>query len=82
LSKYEFILSGRQEIDHINQEYNLDLPEGDYDTLSGFIIDHHETIPEKNEMIEIGKYSFKILDVSETKIETVKLEINEKVENN
>jgi CBS domain containing-hemolysin-like protein len=82
LSKNEFILSGRQEIDHINQEYNLDLPEGDYDTLSGFIIDHHETIPEKNEMIEIGKYSFKILDVSETKIETVKLEINEKVENN
>jgi len=81
LSKNEFILSGRQEIDHINQEYNLDLPEGDYDTLSGFIIDHHETIPEKNEMIEIGKYSFKILDVSETKIETVKLEINEKVEN-
>lgn len=81
LSKNEFILSGRQEIDHINQEYNLDLPEGDYDTLSGFIIDHHETIPEKNEMIEIGKYSFKILDVSETKIETVKLEINEKAEN-
>lgn len=81
LSKNEFILSGRQEIDHINQEYHLDLPEGDYDTLSGFIIDYHETIPEKNEIIEIGKYSFKILDVSETKIETVKLEINEKAEN-
>jgi len=81
LSKNEFILSGRQEIDHINEEYKLDLPEGDYDTLSGFIIDHHETIPEKNEIIEIGKYSFKILDVSETKIETVKLEINEKADN-
>jgi CBS domain containing-hemolysin-like protein len=80
LSKNEFILSGRQEIDHINEEYNLDLPEGDYDTLSGFIIDHHETIPEKNEIIVIGKYSFKILDVSETKIETVKLEINESVD--
>ncbi len=81
LSKNEFILSGRQEIDHINEEYDLDLPEGDYDTLSGFIIDHHETIPEKNEIIEIGKYSFKILDVSETKIETVKLEINDKSDN-
>ena len=77
LSKNEFILSGRLEIDRINEEYDLDLPEGDYDTLSGFIIDHHETIPEQNEVIEIGKYSFKIMDVSETKIETVKLEINE-----
>ncbi len=77
LSKNEFILSGRLEIDRINEEYNLDLPEGDYDTLSGFIIDHHETIPEQNEVIEIGKYSFKILDVSDTKIETVKLEINQ-----
>lgn len=77
LSKNEFILSGRLEIDHINEDYNLDLPEGDYDTLSGLIIDHHESIPEKNEVIQIGKYNFKILDVSETKIETVKLEINE-----
>jgi len=75
ISKNEFILSGRLEIDRLNEEYHLDFPEGDYDTISGFIIDYHETIPEKNEKIEIGKYHFKILDVSETKIETVKLEI-------
>lgn len=80
LSKNEFILSGRLEIDRINEEYDLHLPEGDYDTLSGFIIDHHETIPQQNEVIEIGKYSFKILDVSDTKIETVKLIINEPVD--
>lgn len=80
LSKNEFILSGRLEIDRINEDYKLDLPEGDYDTLSGFIIDHCETIPEKNEIIEIGKYSFKIMDVSETKIETVKLVINEEAD--
>ncbi len=81
LSKNEYILSGRLEIDRINQEYNLQIPEGDYDTLSGFIIAHHETIPEKNEIIEIDQYSFKILDVSETKIETVKLVINESADN-
>ena len=75
ISKNEFILSGRLEIDRLNEEYHLDFPEGDYDTISGFIIDYHESIPEKNEIIEIGKYHFKILDVSETKIETVKLEI-------
>ncbi len=81
LSKNEFILSGRYEIDQINEKYKINLPEGDYETLSGLIIDYHETIPEKNEIIEIGKYSFKIMDVSETKIETVKLEINENADN-
>ncbi len=81
LSKNEFILSGRLEIDRINEEYDLKLPEGDYDTLSGFIIAHHETIPSQNEVIEIGNYSFKILDVSDTKIETVKLIVNEKADN-
>jgi CBS domain containing-hemolysin-like protein len=81
LSKNEFILSGRLEIDRINQEYNLDLPVGDYETLSGFIIDYHETIPERDEVITIGKYTFKILDVSDIKIETVKLIINETADN-
>ena len=74
-------MSGRLEIDRINEEYNLQIPDGDYDTLSGFIIAHHETIPETNEIIEIDQYSFKILDVSETKIETVKLVINEDIVN-
>lgn len=81
LSKNEFILSGRLEIDRINEEYDLDIPEGDYDTLSGFILNHHETIPENNEVIEIGKYQFKIMDVSDTKIETVKLIITENNDN-
>lgn len=69
------------EIDRINEEYNLNLPEGDYDTLSGFIIAHHETIPTQNELIEIENYSFKILDVSDTKIETVKLIVNNMSDN-
>lgn len=81
LSKNEFILSGRMEIDRINEDYNLALPEGDYDTLSGLIIDYYESIPEQNEIIQIGKYTFKILDVSETKIETVKLEVTENDDN-
>lgn len=73
LSKNEFILSGRLEIEHLNEAYHLGIPEGDYDTLSGFIIANHETIPCKDEVIDIGKYTFRIMDVSETKIETVKL---------
>ncbi|MEZ5037153.1 MAG: hemolysin family protein [Chitinophagales bacterium] len=78
LSANEYILSGRLEIDYINKEFGLNLPEGDYDTLSGFIIEHYETIPKQNEIIEIENYIFKILNVSETKIETVKLEVKQK----
>jgi putative hemolysin len=73
LSDNEFILSGRLEIDHLNEEYQLNIPEGEYETLSGFIISHTGSIPEKNEEIVIDRYTFKILDVSDTKVETVKL---------
>src|SRR5690606_39154173 len=75
LSDNEYILSGRLEIDHLNEEYQLDIPEGEYETLSGFIISHTGSIPEKNEEITIARYDFKILDVSDTKVETVKLTI-------
>jgi putative hemolysin len=77
LSNNEYILSGRLEIDYINEEYDLKLPEGEYETLSGLIISVHESIPNKNDLINIGKYTFKILDVSDTKIETVKLIVEE-----
>ncbi len=81
LSRNEFILSGRLEIDRINEEYNLDIPEGEYETISGMIVNHTGTIPSKNEMIRIEKYLFKILNVSDTKIETVKLTV-EDISNN
>jgi len=77
LSRNEFILSGRLEIDRINEEYDLDIPEGDYETLSGMLVSHIGSIPGKNEEIRVGKYHFRVLDVSDTKIETVKLTIQE-----
>ncbi len=77
LSKNEFILSGRLEIDRINEEYELSIPEGDYETLSGLIVSHTGNIPKENEVIQIEKYSFKILSVSETKVETIKLTVED-----
>jgi putative hemolysin len=75
LSDNEFILSGRLEIDHLNEAYHLNIPEGDYETLSGFIVNHTGKIPEKQEEILIGPYQFKIMDVSDIKVETVKLTV-------
>ncbi len=76
ISEKEFILSGRTEIDYLNEKYFLEIPENEeYDTLAGFILYHHQSLPEKFEEIIIGKYQFKVLKVSETKLELVNLKI-------
>jgi CBS domain containing-hemolysin-like protein len=69
----EFHLNGRFEVDRLNEEFNLDIPEGDYETISGFILMHHENIPEKDEVIQIEHFQFTILEVTAKKIEMVKL---------
>lgn len=71
----EYIFSGRLELDYINQKYGLKLPESDSETLSGFIINQHETIPKERERIIIGGFEFEVLHVSETRIETVKMKV-------
>jgi CBS domain containing-hemolysin-like protein len=71
----EFILSGRLEIDYLNEKYHFDLPEDGSETLSGFIIDHHETIPGLRERIIIDDFEFDILSVTETRIEMVKMRV-------
>ncbi|HVF96217.1 MAG TPA: hemolysin family protein [Flavisolibacter sp.] len=73
LAENEYIFSGRLELDYICEKYNLDFPENESETLSGFIISHHETIPRQNEHIIIGNFEFDILSVSDTRIEMVKL---------
>jgi putative hemolysin len=73
LSETEYILSGRIEVDYLNKKYDFDLPVTESETLSGYIINYHETIPRQKERIIIGDYEFDILNVSDTRIETVKL---------
>jgi CBS domain containing-hemolysin-like protein len=73
LSNNEYIFSGRLEVEYINEKYDLDLPIEDAETLSGFIIENHESIPKQSERIIIGNYEFDILLVSDTRIETVKV---------
>lgn len=74
----EFVISGRMEIDKVNDKFDLELPESDdYMTVSGLILHEYQSFPKLNEMITIGKYSFKILKSTATKIELVKLKIGE-----
>jgi hypothetical protein len=75
LSEDEFLFSGRLEIDAINDKYHLNIPHGEYETLSGYILSTHESIPTENENLNIDNYDITIIAVSETKIETVKLKV-------
>ncbi len=74
LSEDEYIFSGRLEISYLNEQHpNLNLPEGDYHTLSGYLVNTTETIPEQGAEIILPPYKF-ILDlVSDTKIETIRM---------
>ncbi|HEX8314058.1 MAG TPA: hemolysin family protein [Flavisolibacter sp.] len=75
LAENEYIFSGRLELDYICEKYDLDFPENESETLSGFIISHHETIPRQKERIIINDFEFDILSVSDTRIEMVKLKV-------
>lgn len=75
LSANEYIFAGRLEVEYINEKYGLDIGIEDAETLSGFIIENHESIPKQKERIIIGNHEFDILLVSDTRIETVKVKV-------
>jgi CBS domain containing-hemolysin-like protein len=73
-----FKFSARLEVDYINETYKLNLPESEnYETLGGLIVNSTEDIPKVNDEVSIGNYSFKILQVTSTKIGEVVLKIKE-----
>jgi len=75
LSADEYIFSGRLELDYLNEKYGFELPQNGSETLSGYIINQHETIPHLKDRIIIGDYEFEILNVSDTRIEMVRLKV-------
>jgi putative hemolysin len=75
IAEKEYIFSGRLELDYLNEKYGFDFPEDESETLSGYIINHHETIPRLKERIIIDDYEFDVLNVTETRIEMVKLKV-------
>lgn len=72
----EYILSARLEIDKVNELFDLDLPESDdYMTVGGLILNYNQSFPKLNENIIIGKFHFKIIKTTMTKIELVQLKV-------
>jgi len=74
ISDNEFLLSGRLEVETINERFGLEIPESDdYETIAGFVLHNHQHFPKLNEVIRIEKYSIKCMKVSNNRIELVKL---------
>lgn len=74
----DYILSGRLEIDKVNELFNLGLPDsGEYKTISGLILHAYQSFPKLNEVVKVGKYHFKIVKKTMTKIEVVRLHVAE-----
>ncbi|MGL5938617.1 MAG: hemolysin family protein [Phocaeicola sp.] len=73
----EYLFSGRLDIEKANELFNLELPKNDdYQTIGGLILNYYQSFPKANEVITVNHFKFKIIKVTETKIELVKLKVN------
>ena len=74
----EYVLSGRLDIEKANELFSLDLPESDeYQTIGGLILHEYQSFPKAHEIITLGKFHFRIIKVTATKIELIRLKVNE-----
>ena len=74
----EYILSARLEIEKVNEMFDLELPESDeYMTVGGLILHEYQSFPKLNEIVKVGRFEFKIVKNTATKIELVRLKVSQ-----
>jgi CBS domain containing-hemolysin-like protein len=75
-SDHEFVFSGRLEVDYLNTKYNINIPvNAAYETLGGFILYNHESVPEANQQVIIKPFTFSVLKMDGTRIALVRIKI-------
>ncbi len=78
LDETSYLFSARLDVEYLNQEYKLNIPENDsYGTLGGFIVNTSKEIPQKGNQITIDNFHFVIEEATNTKIEVVKMTISD-----
>lgn len=78
LDETSYLFSARLDVEYLNQEYKLNIPENDsYGTLGGFIVNASKEIPQKGNQITIDNFHFVIEEATNTKIEVVKMTISD-----
>jgi len=78
LGPKRFLVDGRMEIASANERLKLDIPEGEYATIAGFLIHHFEHIPKKGESITIGKYHYTVHRATKRAVHEVEIVLREK----
>ncbi|WP_420149591.1 hemolysin family protein [Spirosoma sp.] len=81
LDERTWLLSARHEIDDLNKTYGWSIPIGDqpsarYDTLGGLILATNEDVPQVGEIIELSPFTFTIVSMDGSRIDTVKVHLN------
>jgi putative hemolysin len=71
-----YIFSARHEVDYLNKKYDFKIPEGEYETLGGYILFANEDIPQINDIIQTDWCKFTVINMIENRIDTVKMELN------
>ncbi|MFA6260542.1 MAG: hemolysin family protein [Bacteroidia bacterium] len=75
IGENEYLFSARLEIDYLNNKYELNIPEGDYQTLGGYIFNRHESIPGRGEVLEVDQFIFTVIAIELTRIVDVKMTV-------
>ena len=75
LDDNNYLFSARHEVDYLNEKYHFNIPEGDYDTLGGFILSITENIPQVNETISVPPFKIKIVAMEDARIDSVMLSV-------
>jgi len=78
LDKNTFLFSARQEIDYLNEKYDWELPQGDYETLGGLVLSVTEDLPEEGQTLDLDPYIITIESVHDIRIDTVKITVRHK----
>ena len=77
LKKYEvydengYLIDGDKEIGSVNEELKLALPEGNYETMAGLMIENLEKIPVAGDQIEINGFRLTVKEASKRKINSI-----------
>ena len=73
ITNLHFIFSARHEIDYLNETYDLQIPEGEYETLGGYIIDLSGTIPIRGSVLQDENWKYMVTKVDSAKLVEVEL---------
>jgi len=73
-SEGDLILSGRLEIDYLNQKYDLELPSSEnYSTLAGYLVTVLERIPDTGETLKINDKTIEVVEIDGNRINLLKI---------